>query len=74
MLPAVTPSTPISNKRAASFPRPPMLSPSLPRSLAWWNSSCGDPLRARHAGSISHPAGLLLSLGAGVNGCRELGA
>lgn len=60
-----TPGTASSNESAAYSPWPPH---SAPGSL-----TCGDSLRCQHVGSISHLAGLLLPLGVGVNGCRELG-
>lgn len=69
-LPAPHQALPAVIKVLPPLPGPPH---SAPGSLTWWSSSCGDSLRGQHAGSISHPAGLLLPLGVGVNGCRELG-
>lgn len=49
------------------------MGPGLPRSLTWCNSNCGDLLRCQRAGSFSHPAGLLLSLGVALMAVQSLG-
>lgn len=69
------------NKRAASSPGGKKetalpqqgMGQGLPQSLPWWNSNCGDLLRRQRAGSFSHPAGLLLSLGVVLMAVQSLG-